>query len=154
MLAKTNAVLDGVTTFLKYGTLDSSNSDVRLGELDHPSSVWVTSVGWLPKRIQRTVAGLSRDSNVYMYSCTQNGWSIFICREVGGKDRSPWIVQLVPKTTFGLLPLHFPTWIIFCSGERAAQAECSVRQHECDQPGKRMRLHSKLCQQITHSQTK
>ena len=39
MLAKTNAVLDGVTTFLKYGTLDSSNSDVRLGELDHPSSV-------------------------------------------------------------------------------------------------------------------
>ena len=39
MIAKTNAVLDGVTSFLKYGTLDSSNSDVRLGELDHPSSV-------------------------------------------------------------------------------------------------------------------
>ena len=28
MISKTNAVLDGVTSFLKYGTLDSSNSDV------------------------------------------------------------------------------------------------------------------------------
>ena len=27
-IVKTNAVLDGVTSFLKYGTLDNSNSDV------------------------------------------------------------------------------------------------------------------------------
>ena len=28
MIVKTNAVLDGVTSFLKYGSLDNSNSDV------------------------------------------------------------------------------------------------------------------------------
>ena len=39
MIAKTNAVLEGVTSFLKYGTLDSSNSDVsRAGSAKHNSS--------------------------------------------------------------------------------------------------------------------
>ena len=58
MIDKTNAVLDGVTSFLKYGTLDSSNSDV--------STARVESVWWLlssVKNSQRTVPGLCASKN-------------------------------------------------------------------------------------------
>ena len=39
MISKTNAVLDGVTSFLKYGTLDSSNSDVSTMGVEITTSV-------------------------------------------------------------------------------------------------------------------
>ena len=46
---KSNAVLDGVTSFLKYGTLDSSNSDVSTTmwvENTTRQSLRVPDVGW------------------------------------------------------------------------------------------------------------
>ena len=45
---KTNAVLDGVTSFLKYGTLDTSNSDVSTTtwvENTTHQSFWVADMG-------------------------------------------------------------------------------------------------------------
>ena len=44
MISKTNAVLDGVTSFLKYGTLDSSNSDVSTMGVEITTSVWVVDI--------------------------------------------------------------------------------------------------------------
>ena len=44
MIAKTNAVLDGVTSFLKYGSLDSSNSDVSTTGVENTTSVRVVDI--------------------------------------------------------------------------------------------------------------
>ena len=167
MIAKTNAVLEGVTSFLKYGTLDSSNSDVsRAGSAKHnSSSVWVAYLGC--QNSQRIVPGLWVAeigcqkglgcpeagkynmlswllSVVFLADCRttkttlKTGWLIFYQQEVDG-----WIGPHLhmfslgcPKSLVrGCNNSWFSLLNIFCAGERPAETECAVRQHERHQPG-------------------